>query len=159
MTHANEPQDLPLGQSEERALDFSLGRLETEAPDAEAQALRRLVETARTELAQDGAPANAVAVAELRAAARSAAASEASFWRHLQGGLRHSPLIRIAAASLIIHMAALPVLAWLHFSAPQERAIFIRFEEPAEALTSEPTPELLEPLAPEEVEELLLDGQ
>ncbi|MDF1797890.1 MAG: hypothetical protein P1V81_01835 [Planctomycetota bacterium] len=164
MTHANEPQDLPLGQAEERALDFSLGRIEPDAAlveTAEAQALRRLVETVRSQVSLDAAAPSAASIDELRSAARSAAGPglPGSFWRHLQGGLRTSPWIRLAAASLVIHMAALPVLAWLHFKAPPERALFIRFEEPAEALTSEPTPELLEPLAPEVVEELLLDGQ
>ena len=64
------------------------------------------------------------------------------FGRVLAEGLRSSALMRLAAASLLLHLAALPVLAWMVWGAvEEERALFIspgldqvapRFEEDQE---------------------------
>lgn len=163
--HHDAGDDRPLEPREDRLLDASLGRRPVDGlePDlrAEAEALGDLVRAAREGLA---APApDPVRVADLRDAARDVAVAARSplvtggFWRHLQGGLRRSPLIRVAAASLLVHLAALPVLAWIHFSAAPEPGLRIRFEQPTEPLTAEPEPELLAPvelpLVPDQLDE------
>jgi hypothetical protein len=156
-------QDHPLTPAEEALLDYSLGRAgQVPAPDGlEAERLRELVETARLAASTtQPAPAPEL-VAELQAAARAAASPEAlGFWRLLEGGLRTNVWVRLVAASLVIHLAALPVLAWLHFSQPERPALWIHFEEPPPVLTSEPQPELLEAVEqPELADPTDLDGQ
>jgi len=46
--------------------------------------------------------------------------------------LRRSPLLRIAAASLLVHLLALPVLAWFAFRPPDRAPLVVRFLPPDE---------------------------
>ena len=148
----------PLTPQEEALLAYSLGLSEELPGDApttsEAAALRELVSEARGSARRE-APRTA-AVEAIQAAARRAAGetSTPSIWTQLEGGLKRSLLLRLVAASLVIHLAALPVLAWLHFSQPERPPLWIHFEEPPPVLTSEPQPELLEPIELPEVLEL-----
>ena len=143
-------QDRPLAPDEERLLDAALGL--SPLGDQGALEARELVDlVARTRAGLTGAPVDPARVAALVSAARGEAdrtrrSAGGSFWRHLRGGLRHDRLVQVAAASLLVHLAALPVLAWMHFSAPPERSLNIRFEQPSQPLTAEPEPELLEPV-------------
>jgi len=63
--------------------------------------------------------------------------------------LRASPALRVAAASLLLHLLALPVLAWFVWRAEQPRYPFqVTTEEPPEPVfepAREPEPELIVP--------------
>lgn len=151
-------RDPILSAAEQRLLDFGLG-LKDELPAGpetqEASDLRELVARVRASAESVQAPAASERVAILVGAARELADRPAlptpSFWQLLEGGLRTSLLLRVVAASLVVHLCALPVLAWLHFSTPERGALWIHFEEPPPVLTSEPQPELLEPVVLPEV--------
>lgn len=153
-------RDPALTPEEEALLDFSLGlRAPEESPGTEAHELRGLVEATRRACRQaDGAAEEAVSGRDERVLAVQAAAQaegEPSFWRLLEGGLRTNMWLRLVAASLVVHLAALPVLAWFSFTERERPPLFINFEKPEPVLVDDPAPELLEPLSAEELPELL----
>jgi len=148
-------RDLPLTPAEEALLDFSLGHTDQCAENSlEATSMRELVSQARLD-ARSAAdvPSNAL-IESVREAARESV-PQPSFWRLLEGGLRTNMLVRIVAASLVIHLAALPVLAWLQFSQKERGPIYIQFEKPEPVLVDQPAPELLEPVNIDELPEWL----
>lgn len=163
MSHSspNEPQtDAPLSPAEEHLLEVALGRRPAAPTEsAEGAALRELVaelrrvESART--ASEPHPARVAAV--LGAVADRVAGQRRSSWSLLKSGLRHSALLRVAAASLLIHLAALPVLAWLHYANQPSRALYIEFEKDLPMPVSDELPEVLQPmeLAPLDFEDVL----
>ena len=103
-----------LSPAEEALLDFSLGLASELAPGVdptEAARWRSLVQEVRV---TSEVPIDPRRVASLIAAARlTAEPPTPSFWQVLEGGLRTSLLLRVVAASLVVHLCALPVLAWL----------------------------------------------
>lgn len=140
-------RDLPLTPEQERQLDSGLGLTDQEL-DANALAIRevvRRVRAAEQPKAVDPKRISAV-VAAARAASQAPEIEVPSLWTVLQGRLQNSVLMRVVAASLVVHLAALPVLAWLHFVTPKREPFFIHFEPPPPVLTSEPQPEMLEPI-------------
>lgn len=75
----------------------------------------------------------------------------------LRSGLRTSRVLRLAAASLVAHLVALPVLAWYVFDRPEPKPVWITISpatEPAEFAETEA--ERLPPLPP--AWETSLDG-
>ena len=139
----------PLTSAEEALLDYSLG-LSSALSDVDANdaaQMRELVVEARRACEASASPVASDRIVQLQAAARAAAdPAPPSFWQLLRGELHANIWVRLVAASLVIHLAALPVLAWLHFSPPERPPLWIHFEEPPPVLTSEPQPELLAPI-------------
>lgn len=150
--------ELPLTDAEETQLAFSLGLCDEAALEGtsskEAQELRKLVLKVQNQAALEHSAPDPAQVKQLQAATRQAA-RPLGLWSQVEGSLRRSPWLRLVAASLVVHLAALPVLAWLHFAQPERPAIWIHFEEPAPALTSDPQPELLEPIELPDLLELI----
>ena len=69
-----------------------------------------------------------------------------SFGALLASSLRRSRLLRLAAASLLVHLIALPVLAWYVIDRRQEPQVLITIEPPSEPLEwAEPEVERLPP--------------
>ena len=60
--------------------------------------------------------------------------------RYLRAGLRFSPVLRVAAASLLFHLAALPVLAYLVWSAGVE-PLELSYESWDKAHPAQPFPD------------------
>jgi hypothetical protein len=154
--------DPKLTAEEERMLDLALGR--GALPDAgsecgaEAASLRLFVAQTRAELGQLDVvvPARlSIAQAALSDACEDnlvASTSPGLFGDFALGfdffkkRLKRNAALRIAAASLLIHLTALPVLAWFAFVKPEPSFINIHIEKPPVVLTEEPDAEVLEPL-------------
>lgn len=148
-TNPDNSSDPPLSPEEARQLDAALGYVRAES-DEEA-ALEALVQTVRR--VEDTAvttprPASIQAVLDAvdRRVDAQLAAERLSTWQLFRNGLRHSALLRVAAASLLVHLAALPVLAWLHYSTPVRPALNIYFERNLPLPIAEEIPEVLSPL-------------
>jgi hypothetical protein len=147
--HSDPPNDAPLSPEQERLLDAALGFVRAQS-DEEA-ALKTLVETVRR--VEEGAVSapkptsiQAVLAAVDRRVDAQLAAQRMSTWQLFRNGLRHSALLRVAAASLLVHLAALPVLAWLHYSTAARPALNIYFERNLPLPIAEEQAEILAPL-------------
>ena len=157
---ADPSSEAPLSPAQERQLAAALGELP--AADEEARALRALVVEARAATSSEGVPVAAHRVAALQEAAADAAFERTarerrSTWSLLRTGLHHSALLRVAAASLLVHLCALPVLAYLHFTAVAKPALYIDIERDRPLPVAEEVTEQLPPPVTEEPAEGELD--
>jgi len=144
-------KDPKLTKEEERLLDLALGKGSLPPGNTElgtaAGELRSFVADTRSKLGMLDA---------LSDRARNRATEQISMACHdkvtqpgIRGGivlrldffrarLKSNVALRIAAASLLVHLTALPVLAWLTFSEPAPRFLNLRIEEPSVSLTEDP---------------------
>ena len=155
LSHMSE--DPKLTQEQERLLDLALGKGSLPSDDSEVGAaaveLRNFVAETRGKLAEfDVLSEQALQDAGERI---SMACHDQVAQPGLMGGivlrfdffracLKRNAALRIAAASLLLHLTALPVLAWLTFSDPEPRFLNIRIEDPPVVLTEDPGVEQLE---------------
>lgn len=147
-----ESNDTPLSAQDERLLDAALGHAPAEGEGAEWAAF--VTELRRDALAEVAPPSAARAAAVIDRVEEHVAQERRSTWRLLRSGLRHNALLRVAAASLVVHLAALPVLAWLHFSAVERPDVYVEFEEHLPMPVAEELPEVLAPVAVEDPKSL-----
>lgn len=145
--------DRPLTAEQERLLAAALG--EVPATDDEARGMHALVLEVRAATTTEGTAVDPHRVATLAAAAADAALERTarerrSTWSLLRSGLDHSALLRVAAASLLIHLCALPVLAYLHFTAVAKPALYIDIERDRPLPIAVEEAELLPPPITEE---------
>lgn len=162
---SNMSEDPTLTKEEERLLDLALGKGSLPLGDTElgasAAELRSFIAETRSQLGEFDVLSNQ---ALSRATEQvSMACQDKVTQPGILGGivlrldffrarLKSNAALRIAAASLLVHLTALPVLAWLTFSEPEPRFFNFRIEEPPASLTEDPGVEELfsPPLAEDE---------
>jgi hypothetical protein len=164
--------DPKLSAQEERLLDLALGReahskvdLAHSSEAAEAAELRAFLLQTRTSLsefdAMDPARLSAAREALQQACTERAATPARSSQVHslaeaysgFKARLKENLALRIAAASLLLHLTALPVLAWFVFVTPERAPLNLHWEPPVEVLTEEPGEEVLRDIPMEELVE------
>ncbi|MFT4710261.1 MAG: hypothetical protein ACI9D0_000106 [Bacteroidia bacterium] len=150
-------EDPKLTQEQERLLDLALGKGSLPTSDSELGAaaveLRSFVAETRSKLGEF----DVLTEQSLQEAAEqvSMACHDKVAQPGLLGGivlrleffracLKNNVALRIAAASLLVHLTALPVLAWLAFAKPEPRFLNVRIEEPRAVLTEDPGVEELD---------------
>jgi hypothetical protein len=153
-------KDPRLSAEQERLLDLAIGRGTlpnvSDGLGGEAAALREFVQQTRASLSvldtMDAARLE-LAKAELAEACeeRIAASGHPGIFgdfvlgfEFFKARLKRNAALRMAAASLLVHLTALPVLAWFAFAKPEPGYITIRFEEAPVVLTEEPGDEILD---------------